>query len=41
MDVHWYNDYIESKIRFQGLLLWLWFDLNTGIYLAICYIVNL
>ena len=41
MDVCWYKDYIESKTQVQRLPLWLWFDLNPGIYLAICYNVNL
>ena len=41
MDVHWYNNYIGSKIQVQRLLLWLWFDLNPGIYLVISYNVNL
>ena len=41
MDVHWYNNYIESKTQAQRLPLWLWFDLNPGIYMAIHYNVNL
>ena len=40
MDVHWYNNYIGSKTHAQRLLLWLWFDLNPGIYLVISYFVN-
>ena len=41
MDVHWYNNYIGSKTQVQRLLLWLWFDLNPGIYLVISYNVNI
>ena len=41
MDVCWYNNYIGSKTQAQSLLLWLWFDLNPGIYLVISYNVNL
>ena len=41
MDVHWYNNYIGSETQAQRLLLWLWFDLNPGIYLVISYNVNL
>ena len=40
MDVHQYNNYIGSKVQVQRLLLWLWFDLNPGIYLVISYNVN-
>ena len=41
MDVCWYNNYIGSKTQVQRLLLWLWFDLNPGIYLVISYNINL
>ena len=37
MDVHQYNNYIGSKAQAQRLPLWLWFDLNSGIYLVISY----
>ena len=41
MDVHWYNNYmVGSKTHAQRLLLWLWFDLNPGIYLVISYFVT-
>ena len=41
MDVHWCNGYIGSGAQAWGLPLWLWFDLNPGIYLVISYNVKL
>ena len=35
------KNYIGSKTQAQRLPLWLWFDLKPGIYLSICYNVNL
>ena len=41
MDVCWCNNYIENKAQARRLSLWLWFDLNPGIYLVISYNIKL